>query len=187
MRLPTLGIAHCGLILTHDERTAKSFGPIPVFALDAVISYIQEALNRRYFRWVATALVVAVSVLSVAVLAGQVTRSCGSQAQGVTSQEAFDLIRENQENPGFIILDVRTSSEYRAGHIEGALNIDVNLASFREELEQLSKNDTYLVYCRTGNRSGTALCEMENLGFSSIYHLVNGITEWVGAGFPASK
>jgi phage shock protein E len=176
-----------GLMLSHDERTAKSSGSIPVFALDAVISHIQEALNRRYFRSIATALVVAVSVLSVAALAGPVTRSCGSQAQGVTSQEAFDLIRDNQEHPGFIILDVRMSSEYRSGHIEGALNTDVNPASFREELEQLSKNDTYLVCCRPGNRNETALCKLENLRFSSIYHLVNGITEWVNAGLPVSK
>ena len=130
---------------------------------------------------------VAVSVLSVCVLETQVTRSCGFQTQDVTSQQAFDLIQENQGNPGFIILDVRTSSEYHDGHIEGALNIDVNRTSFREELEQLSKNDTYLVYCRTGNRSRTALCEMEKLGFSNTYHLSNGITEWVGAEFPVSR
>ena len=130
---------------------------------------------------------VAVIVLSVFFITGQVTQSCGSQAQSVTSQEAFDLIQENQGNPGFIILDVRTASEYRAGHIEGALNTDVRLTSFREELERLSKTDTYLVYCRTGNRSRTALCQMEKLGFSSTYHLSNGITEWVGAALPVSK
>ena len=127
---------------------------------------------------------VAVSVLLVSVL---VSQSCGLQAQGVTSQEAFDLIQENQGNPGFIIVDVRTSSEYRAAHIRGALNIDVRLSSFGAALELLSKDDTYLVYCRTGNRSRNALCQMEKLGFSNTYHLSDGITEWVGAGFPVSN
>ena len=106
------------------------------------------------------------------------------QAQDVTSQEAFDLLQESQGNPDFIILDVRTSSEFHNGHIEGALNIDVNLPSFSEELEQLDRNAAYLVYCRTGNRSRTALRIMDDLGFTRAYHLANGITEWVDAGFP---
>ncbi len=106
------------------------------------------------------------------------------QVQDVTSQEAFDLMQENLGNPDFIILDVRTSSEFHDGHIEGALNIDVNLPSFSEELEQLDKNATYLVYCRSGNRSRTALRIMDDLAFTRAYHLTNGITEWVDAGLP---
>ena len=47
--------------------------------------------------------------------------------------------------------------------------------------------DTYLVYCRSGNRSRTALWIMEELGFTRIYHLANGITEWVDAGFPVTQ
>jgi rhodanese-related sulfurtransferase len=109
------------------------------------------------------------------------------QVQDVTSQEAFDLIQENHGNPDFIILDVRTSSEFHDGHIEGALNIDVNLPSFSEELEQLDKNATYLVYCRSGNRSRTALRIMDDLGFTRVYHLKNGITEWVDAGLPVRQ
>jgi rhodanese-related sulfurtransferase len=105
----------------------------------------------------------------------------------VTSQEAFDLIQENHGNPDFITVDVRTSSEFHNGHIEGALSIDVNLPSFSEELEQLDRNATYLVYCRSGNRSRTALAIMEDLGFTRIYHLTNGITQWVDAGLPVSQ
>ena len=107
--------------------------------------------------------------------------------QDVTSQEAFDRIQENHGNPDFIILDVRTSLEFHDRHIEGALNIDVNLPSFSEELEQLDRNATYLVYCRTGNRSRTALRIMDDLGFTRVYHLTNGITEWVDAGLPVNQ
>ncbi len=132
-------------------------------------------------------LVAVVSAISGCTLEGQGAPSDALAAQDVTSQEAFALIQENQGNPDFIILDVRTSSEFEDGHIEGALNIDVNLPSFSEELEQLDRNDTYLVYCRSGNRSRTALAIMEDLGFTRIYHLTNGITEWVDAGLPASQ
>ncbi len=109
------------------------------------------------------------------------------QVQDVSSQEAFGLMQENLGNPDFIILDVRTSSEFHDGHIEGALNIDVNLPSFSEELEQLDKNATYLIYCRSGNRSRTALRIMDDLAFTRAYHLTNGITEWVDAGLPVRQ
>ncbi len=144
-------------------------------------------LNRRYYGRIAATLLVAVGVLGVFLLATQITKSCGFQAQDLTPQEAFDLMQENRDSPGFIILDVRTPAEYRHGHIEGALNIDVNLTSFREELEKLGKENAYLVYCRTGNRSRTALCEMEKLGFERTYHLAGGIRGWVGAGLPVSN
>jgi len=143
-------------------------------------------IRRRYY-WIIAVLVAVVSVLLVFTLEGQGTPSDTLQVQEVTSQEAFDLIQENHGNPDFIILDVRTSLEFHDRHIEGTLNIDVNLPSFSEELEQLDRNATYLVYCRSGNRSRTALRIMDNLGFTRVYHLTNGITEWVDAGLPVNQ
>lgn len=142
---------------------------------------------KRYYLWVMVALIVVVSVLPGCIGEKQVTSSNTPHVQDVTSQEAFNLIQENKNNLDFIILDVRTASEFYDGHIEGALNIDVNLPSFREEMAKLNKNDTYLVYCRTGNRSRTALRKMEELGFTHIYHIANGITEWITAGLPVSQ
>ena len=132
-------------------------------------------------------LVGVVIALSGCTIEGQAPPSDMLEVQEVTSQEAFDLIQGNDGNPDLIILDVRTNSEFQAGHIEGALSIDVNLPSFSEELEQSDRNATYLVYCRSGNRSRIALAIMEDLGFTHIYHLTNGITEWVDVGLPVSK
>jgi len=140
-------------------------------------------VRRRYY-WIIVVLVAVASVVLAFTLEERGTTYDTLQVQDVTSQEAFDLMQENLGNPDFIILDVRTSSEFHDGHIEGALNIDVNLPSFSEELEQLDKNATYLVYCRSGNRSRTALRIMDDLAFTRAYHLTNGITEWVDAGLP---
>ncbi|MQY83296.1 rhodanese-like domain-containing protein, partial [archaeon] len=65
----------------------------------------------------------------------------------VTVAEAKALI---EERPDMAILDVRTPSEFDDGHIEGAINIPVDYLSGR--LDELSKDDELLVYCRTGNR-----------------------------------
>ena len=144
-------------------------------------------MTKRYYLWFMVALIIMASVLPGCKGEKQDTSSNTPYVQDVTSREAFNLIQKNKSNPDFIILDVRTASEFYDGHIEGAPNIDVNLPSFREEMGKLNKNDTYLVYCRTGNRSRTALRIMEELGFTSIYHIANGISEWISAGLPVSQ
>ena len=142
-----------------------------------------ELVKRYYFR-VMLALVIMLSVVPGCVQEGPLNSSGDPRSKDITSEEAFNLIQENEGNADFIILDVRTASEFADGHIAGALNIDVNLPSFREEIERLDTSDTYLVYCRTGNRSRKALAIMGELGFTRIYHLENGFTEWTNSGLP---
>ena len=54
---------------------------------------------------------------------------------------------------GYTIIDVRTPEEYEEGHIEGAQNINIKSEAFVTEIENLSKSDTLLIYCRSGRRS----------------------------------
>ena len=98
--------------------------------------------------------------------------------------EAFDLIQENKENIDFIILDVRTEPEYKSGHIENAENIDYYLEGFKDELGELDKNKTYLIYCASGNRSGKALKIMDEMGFQKAYNVLGGIKGWKSKGLP---
>ncbi len=93
--------------------------------------------------------------------------------------EARDLIGEKGE---LVILDVRTVSEYESGHLEGAINIPVEALNGR--LSELNKNDELLVYCRTGNRSTTAVGILNENGYDRIYHMDGGIVAWENAGFP---
>jgi len=102
----------------------------------------------------------------------------------VSPQEAFDLIQENQDSPDFVILDVRRAGEYAQGHIEAAINMDFYSPTFRDELDALDKEKTYLIYCRSGGRSGQALGIMDELGFLEIYDLSGGISAWQDAGLP---
>ncbi len=98
--------------------------------------------------------------------------------------EAFDLIQENKENIDFIILDVRTEPEYKSGHIENAENIDYYLEGFKDELGELDKNKTYLIYCASGNRSGRTLKIMDEMGFQKAYNVLGGIKGWKSKGLP---
>ncbi len=88
------------------------------------------------------------------------------------------------KRPGTVVLDVRTPQEYAAGHLEGARLLDISAADFATRLGALDRKAPYAVYCRSGNRSATALATMRQLGFTTAYHLGEGISAWTAAGLP---
>ena len=107
--------------------------------------------------------------------------------EDVTPQEAFTLIQNNQNNPDFVIIDVRTPGEFAEGYIENAINIDFHSETFRDELDNLDKNRKYVIYCRSGGRSGNALNIMAELNFMEIYNISGGIIVWNAEGLPTTK
>jgi rhodanese-related sulfurtransferase len=72
------------------------------------------------------------------------------------------------------LIDVRTPEEYIDGHIEGALNINVQDQKFAEQISKLDKTKTVYIYCRSGSRSQMAASQMKTLGFKSIIDLKGG-------------
>jgi len=105
----------------------------------------------------------------------------------VSPKEASTLIQNDQNNPDFVILDVRTRQEFTDGHIANAINIDFYADTFRDELNNLDKNKTYLIYCRSGGCSGKALNIMAELNFSKVYNISGGIIGWKAEGLPLVK
>lgn len=108
-------------------------------------------------------------------------------ADDLSPEAAAAWIREKGPRGDFVLLDVRTPEEYRDGHIAGALLIDYRSPSFKDDLGRLDRGKTYLVYCRTGNRSGKAVSLMEELRFRKVHHLSGGILKWKEAGFPTVR
>lgn len=98
--------------------------------------------------------------------------------------EEFDKLRANKEN---VVLDVRTPSEFKAGHIPGAVNIDFRAKDFDEKVAKLDKGKTYLVHCAAGGRSASASKKMEGMGFKALYDLAPGFRGWEKAGKPTEK
>lgn len=82
------------------------------------------------------------------------------------------------------LLDVRTPDEYAVGHIDGAININVQSDDFSEiAAKSLSKDSTILVYCRSGRRSMAAAEILAKLGYKML-NLKGGIIEWEENDFP---
>jgi phage shock protein E len=67
-----------------------------------------------------------------------------------------------------VIIDVRTPEEFATGHLEGAVNIDVQSPDFGTIISQLPTDAEYFVYCRSGNRSGQAIETMTASGFTDL-------------------
>src|SRR3954468_14892505 len=85
--------------------------------------------------------------------------------------EEFDKLRADKKN---VVLDVRTKREFEAGHIPGAVNIDVNAPDFDKKVAKLDKSKTYLVHCAGGVRSVKACEKLAPLKFENLYNLEGG-------------
>lgn len=91
------------------------------------------------------------------------------------------------ESGNALVVDVRTADEFKEGHISGAQNIDVYEAAFEEEVNMLDKNTKYVVNCRSGGRSASAVSLMSELGFKNVINLEGGIIAWEREGFSLEK
>ena len=100
---------------------------------------------------------------------------------------ASDLIAKHKSNTDFIILDLRTPREFKSGHIGKAILLDYYSKTFTDELKRLDKSKIYLIYCRSGNRSGKTLDLVKKMGFSHVYNMDQGIKGWRSKGFPVVK
>jgi rhodanese-related sulfurtransferase len=103
--------------------------------------------------------------------------------KNVKPEDAYKMIN----NDGNIeILDVRTPMEFvNDGHIKGAKLLPINEIQFR--LNELNPSKKYLIYCRTGNRSGQVCQFLTGLGFENIYNQAGGIVHWGQFGLPLER
>ena len=80
-----------------------------------------------------------------------------------------------------IILDVRTPEEFSEGYITNATNLNIYDANtFMSKIQSYNKENNYYIYCKSGARSAQACQIMGQLGFSNVYNLTGGITNWKG-------
>lgn len=101
--------------------------------------------------------------------------ACGSGNEGyrnVNPQEAKQLIDDNK----VAVIDVRTPEEFAEGHIPNSKLIP--LQELESRLDELNKDEPYLIVCRSGNRSAQASELLGNNGFKKIYNMTGGMNMW---------
>jgi rhodanese-related sulfurtransferase len=88
---------------------------------------------------------------------------------------------------GLVVLDIRTPEEFDEVRLSGSVNVDYYASDFADQLDNLDKNDPYVMYCRSGNRSSDAVKTMKDLGFVEVYEIDGGIANWYDSGFPVEQ
>ena len=121
---------------------------------------------------------IVVLIAGVLILSG-----CSSRSGAIMNMNAQDFAAKIQER-GVVVLDVRTPSEFNQGHIQGAVNMDVEASAFESNMSKLDKTKSYAVYCRSGNRSGVATHAMAKAGFTRLFNLENGMNDWMSQSMP---
>jgi len=114
-----------------------------------VVDYFARILRMRLFKKLGLLLTLAISALALL--------GCGSSSGGTTI-----------DTTGATIIDVRTAAEYAGGHLQGAVNIDVQSADFASKIAALPKDGKYIVYCQSGARASTAQAQMKAAGFTDV-------------------
>lgn len=90
-------------------------------------------------------------------------------------------------NKDIQLVDVRTSKEFRGGHIAGSININFFSTNFRSLIEKrLDKEKPVYIYCRSGKRSAKSVKVFKTLGFKKIYDLKGGFLSWKEKDFTIS-
>ncbi|MBR5268509.1 MAG: rhodanese-like domain-containing protein [Lachnospiraceae bacterium] len=92
----------------------------------------------------------------------------------ITPQEAKEIMDTEE---GYVILDVRSQSEYDEKHIPGAILIpDTEIEAKAEDI-LTEKDQLILVYCRSGRRSKNAASSLAKMGYTNVKEF-GGINDW---------
>ncbi len=106
-----------------------------------------------------------------------------SMTKRVLQSVSVETFAQRLASDGYTVIDVRTPQEYATGRLaQDAVSINFYDKDFRQKIASLSRDAKYLIYCRSGNRSGQALAIMKNLGFTHVEELGGGVNAWQKAG-----
>jgi len=105
----------------------------------------------------------------------------------IEPEEAFALIKKNNNNSDFVIIDLRTAEQRRMEFIKNSIQIDFKKEDFLATLNALNRNKTYLIHCKVGSIGIRTLGKMEQQGFKKVYNIKGGIINWIKKGFPVIK
>jgi rhodanese-related sulfurtransferase len=96
----------------------------------------------------------------------------------LTTSEFYEKINM----PNAQLVDIRTSEEYRSGHIPNAVNIDFYSDTFEESFADFNPEKPIYLYCESGGRSSQAIALLEKKDFKLVYDLKDGMIAWKAAG-----
>jgi rhodanese-related sulfurtransferase len=97
-----------------------------------------------------------------------------ASSKKISAEEAKSIMDGKEP---YILLDVRTESEFKEEHLEGAMLIPSDEIVERAETDLPDKDALIMVYCRSGGRSSRATKELADMGYTNVRD-IGGIIDW---------
>ena len=111
--------------------------------------------------------------------------ACSNSGEGYMQQNELQRLIEKKQSP--IIVDVRSSFEYKAGHVPGAIHVPFWSAFSTDKMNGYDKDNTVVLYCEHGPRAGIAKFALFLSGFKNINYLAGHMTAWKKANLPVES
>ena len=107
-----------------------------------------------------------------------------ARIQEVSITDAEQAIRDAD-----VLLDVRESEEFAAGHLPGAIHASRGMLEFKMSGNPaLNARDINIVlYCKTSGRAALAACALHDMGYLNVKSIGGGFDAWAAAGKPVAK
>lgn len=111
----------------------------------------------------------------------------GSAQAGWKETPAQELVQRQAGGEQVLVVDVRSSEEFAAGHVPGAINLPHDALTGSEPLLKDWKQKPVVVYCKSGRRSAIAAEVLEKQGFTQLEHLTGDMQGWQQQGRPVAR
>lgn len=94
------------------------------------------------------------------------------------------LVRLNEPQRDWVLIDVREQDEFRAGHMPGALGIGRGILEYHIADVVPDTGKEIVLYCRGGNRSALSADSLRHMGYTNVLSMRGGWREWESRGYP---
>ena len=127
------------------------------------------------------------NILAVAVWAGLLFLIIKHESARTGNSLSVHGVTNLINNEGAVVVDVRPSDEYRAGHLPDAINLPLKeLTQRAKELKKYQEKPVILV-CKAGQHASSAGGILLKEGFTNLNRLQGGIYEWKASKLPLVK
>ena len=93
---------------------------------------------------------------------------------------AMDAVKAGMANGSIVLVDVRETDEFGAGHVPGAINLP--LSRFDPAALPKPADKTVVVMCRSGRRAGQAQAIAASAGRGDLVNYSGSMNEWAAKG-----
>ena len=107
------------------------------------------------------------------------------EAKSQTTEATVEEVKKDMDaGKNFVLLDVRTSEEFKAGHLPKAVNIPRGTLEFMIGKHYPQKDVEIVLYCRTDAREALSAKTLSEMGYTNVENLKGAFKAWGEAGYP---